>query len=171
MSIVLSGCGGLNDLEERSVETVDRATITGTSSLYATSFTKSATLTSNTTAGNYTLYATSDKKVTIPSISAVTINSTSVDRKINLGGGGSAGKYRCIGFTTGGAATVTVNADGASGRYLALCNSSGSQLDKKETSSSMSTFTFSISSAGTYYLMSTGSAISIYYIKCAAGSS
>ena len=171
MSIVLSGCAGLNDLEERSVETVDRATITGTSSLYATSFTKSATLTSNTTAGNYTVYATSDKKVTIPSISAVTINSTSVDRKINLGGGGSAGKYRCIGFTTGGAATITVNADGASGRYLAICNSSGSQLDKKETSSSMSTFTFSVSSAGTYYLMSTGSAISIYYIKCAVGSS
>ena len=82
------------------------------SSLYSSAFTASSTFTSNVTSGNYTVYATSAKTVSIPSISAVTVNGKSLDRKIALGGGGSAGSYRCVGFQTSGAATITVYAAG-----------------------------------------------------------
>ncbi|WP_191015973.1 pectate lyase family protein [Treponema zioleckii] len=171
----LASCSDLNVSDERDsaleFSESERAAISGVSSLYSTALTKSATLTSATVSGNYTIYATSAKTVSIPAISAVTVNNTSLDRKIALGGGGSAGNYRCIGFTTSGSATVTVYAAGASGRYLALYNSSGSQLSKQEVSSSITAYSFSVSSSGTYYLMSTSSNIDIYYVKTAVGSS
>ncbi len=170
-----ASCSDLNvsDVSDSALEfsESERAAISGVSSLYSTALTKSATLTSATVSGNYTIYATSAKTVSIPAISAVTVNNTSLDRKIALGGGGSAGNYRCIGFTTSGSATVTVYASGASERYLALYNSSGSQLSKQEVSSSITAYSFSVSSSGTYYLMSTNSNIDIYYVKTAVGSS
>ena len=171
LAMTMTGCSQIADINSESAVAADRAAITGTSSLYSTDLTKSATFTSKQTAGNYTIYATSAKKVTVPSISAVTVNGKSLDRKLSLGGGGSAGSYRCVGFTTGSAATVTVYAAGAAGRYLALTNSSGTVLQKGETSSSIKGYTYSVPSSGTYYLMSTGSNIDLYYIKTAAGSS
>lgn len=173
-ALVFAACSDIAENESQSSvvseESSGRATISGTSSLYSTSLTKSATLTANTTVGNYIVYATSSKTVSIPSITAVTVNGKSLDRKIALNGGGSAGSYRCIGFTTSGSATVTVYAAGASGRYLALTNASGTVLSKNNTSSSIAAYTYTVSSSGTYYLMSTGSGIDIYYVKTAVGS-
>lgn len=171
-TLFFAGCAAISESHSDDVAASSaRSAISGVSSLYATSLTKSTTLTSTTTAGNYTIYATSAKTVTIPAISTVTINGTSLDRKIYLGGAGSVANYRCIGFTTGGAASVTVYADGASGRYLGLFDASGNLISKNEVSSSVASYSYTISASGTYYLMSTGSAISIYYIKTAVSSS
>lgn len=170
-AFTFTGCNDVLSVDSEIASEASRATISATSSLYSTDLTKSATFTAKTTAGNYTIYATSDKKVTVPAISAVTVNGKSLDRKLSLGGGGSAGSYRCVGFTTSGSATLTVYAAGASGRYLALTNSSGTVLQKGETASDIKGFTYSVPSSGTYYLMSTGSNIDLYYIKCAVGSS
>lgn len=170
-----AGCSALSEDEDDNQAYVlaalsNRAAISGVSSLYSTSLAKSATLTSNTTSGNYTIYATSAKPVTVPAINAVTVNGKSLDRKISLGGGGSPASYRCIGFQASGSAEITVYAAGASGRYLALYKS-GTLQNKQEVSSSVQAYTFSASSSGTYYLMSTSSNIDIYYVKTAIGSS
>lgn len=173
ISLMFASCSNVSTMSENleSAETESQAAISGVSSLYSTALTKSATFTSNVTSGNYTIYATSAKKVTVPSISAVTVNGKSLDRKISLGGGGAAGSYRCIGFVTSAAATVTVYAGGASGRYLQLVNSSGTVISQNNTNSSVAAYTYSVSAAGTYYLMSKSSNIDIYYVKTAVGSS
>lgn len=171
--IFASGCSDIAEQESAAVSEAEesRAAISGTSSLYSSALAAGSTLTANTASGNYTIYATSAKPVTVPSTSAVTVNGKSLDRKISLGGGGSAGSYRCIGFQTNGSATVTSFAAGASGRYLALVNAGGTVLSKAEVTSSIASYEFSVPSNGTYYIMSTASNIDIYYIKTSVGSS
>lgn len=122
------------------------------------------TFSSNVTSGSFTIYATSSKTVSTPYASA-TYNGTTFTQTLALGGGGSAGSYRCIGFKADSGCTVTAYAYGASGRYLALVDSTGTVVDKKEVSSSLATYTFSVSSSGTYYLMSTASGINVNYVK------
>ncbi len=123
------------------------------------------TFNSNTTSGSFTIYATSSKTVSTPYITSVTYGGKTFTQTLALGGGGSAGSYRCIGFKADSGCTVTAYAYGAAGRYLALVNSSGTVVDKKEVSSSLATYTFSVSSSGTYYLMSTASGINVNYVK------
>ena len=113
----------------------DRAAISGISSFYADNVAH-GTFTSNVTSGNYTIYATSAKTVSTP-YSSASLQGKTFSQSVNLGGAGVAGSYRCISFETSNAATVTVFATGAAGRYLALVNSSGAVVEKKETSSSI----------------------------------
>lgn len=173
VAMALVGCSNIDSVETDEITIMEdgRAVITATSSLYSIDLTKSATFSSNVTQGNYTIYATADKTVSVPSINAVTVNGKSLDRKISLGGAGVAGSNRCVGFQTSGSATVTVYAAGASGRYLALINGSGAIVSKQEVSSTIKAYTFSVSGAGNWFLESTASNIDIYYIKTAVGSS
>ena len=122
------------------------------------------TFTSNVTSGSFTVYATSSKTVSTPYASA-TYNGITFTQTLALGGGGSAASYRCIGFSADSGCTVTAYAYGASGRYLALVDSSGNIISKNEVSSSIGAYTYSVSSSGTYYLMSTGSGINVNYVK------
>lgn len=168
VSLLAVGCN-MDISSVDSTENDARATITGVSSLYADDLTH-GTFTSSFSKGNYKIYATSSKTVTVP-YNSQSFGGKTFAQSLNLGGGGSVGKYRCVEFSTNGSAVITVYAIGASGRYLALYNSSGSQLSKKNTSSSISSYEFSVSSSGTYTLMSTGSAIQIFYIKTAIGAS
>lgn len=170
LTMLAAGCSGLA-LDDKSDLITERAVISGTSTVYSTAFNKSSTFTSVQTSGNFTLYATNEKKVTVPSIKSVTVNGKSLDRKIALGGGGKSGQYRCVGFQTGGSASVTVYAAGASGRYLALTDSSGTVLKKHEVSSNITAFSYSVTASGTYYIMSTGSGIDLYCINVASSSS
>lgn len=172
LTMIMTGCSmETSDAELLAVNDSARATITGTSSFYAQDV-STGTYSSSFTSGNFKVYATSAKTVKISSSSkTLPSNSKSVSACLDLGGGGSVKSYRCIEFTTGGAATITVDAVGASGRKLALFNSSGSKLSEKETSSSIASYTFNASSSGTYYLMSTGSSIKVYYTKVAVGTS
>lgn len=123
------------------------------------------TYTSNFTNGSFTVYATSAKKVSVPYITSETYDGTTYTQTLALGGGGSAGSYRCVGFDAVSGCTVTAYAYGASGRYLALVSSDGTVVSKSEVSSSLASYTFSVPSDGTYYLMSTASGININYIS------
>ncbi|WP_296328667.1 pectinesterase family protein [uncultured Treponema sp.] len=153
----------LSPAQSQSLESSDRAAISGISSFYADNLSH-GTFTSNVTSGNYTVYATSSKTVSTP-YSSATLQEKTFKQALALGGAGVAGSYRCISFETAGSATVTVFATGASGRYLALVNSKGEVVSKQETSSSIAAYTYSAPSAGTYYLESLGSGINIFYIK------
>lgn len=153
----------LSSAQSQSLESSDRAAISGISSFYADNLSH-GTFTSNVTSGNYTIYATSSKTVSTP-YSSATLQEKTFKQALALGGAGVAGSYRCVSFETAGSATVTVFATGASGRYLALVNSKGEVVSKQETSSSIAAYTYSAPSAGTYYLESLGSGINIFYIK------
>ena len=154
----------LSPAQSQSLESSDRAAISGISSFYADNLSH-GTFTSNATSGNYTIYATSSKTVSTP-YSSATLQEKTFKQALALGGAGVAGSYRCVSFeTAAGSATVTVFATGASGRYLALVNSKGEVVSKQETSSSIAAYTYSAPSAGTYYLESLGSGINIFYIK------
>ena len=123
------------------------------------------TFTANTTSGKFTIYATSAKTVSVPYITSTTYGGTTYTQTLALGGGGSAGSYRCVGFSAVSGCTVTAYAYGAAGRYLALVDSIGAVVSKKEVSSSVASYTFSVPSDGNYYLMSTASGINLCYVK------
>ena len=101
------------------------------------------------------------------------LNGKSFTQRIKLGGAGSAEK-RSIKITTSGAATITVYALSSSGsknRPLVLGDESFAQLvtdqiaeGKPADGSALSTLTYTISDAGTYYLYSADGGINIYYI-------
>ncbi len=172
-ALVFAGCANIAENEDESSAVRDalldseedssRAAISGVSSFYADDLSH-GTFTSNVTSGKYTIYATSSKTVSTP-YSSASLQDKTFKQALALGGAGVAGSYRCISFETAGSATITVFATGASGRYLALVNSSGNVVDKKETSSSITAYTYSAPSARTYYLESLGSGINIFYIK------
>ncbi|WP_303918707.1 polysaccharide lyase family 1 protein [Treponema berlinense] len=122
------------------------------------------TFTSNVTSGAFTIYATSAKPVSTPYANS-SLNGKTFTQNLSLGGGGSAGSYRCIGFKAVSGCTVTAYAYGASGRYLALVKSDGTIADKKEVSSTLAQYTYSVPADGTYYLMSTASGINVNYVK------
>ena len=117
------------------------------------------TFSSNVTSGSFKIYATSSKKVTVPYIASVTYGGTTYTQTLALGGGGSAGSYRCVGFDAISGYKVTAYAYGASGRYLTLVKADGTVVSKKEVSASLASYSFDIPSDGTYYLMSTASEI------------
>ena len=120
--------------------------------------------TSNVTSGAFIIYATSAKPVSTPYANS-SLNGKTFTQNLSLGGGGSAGSYRCIGFKAVSGCTVTAYAYGASGRYLALVKSDGTIADKKEVSSTLAQYTYSVPADGTYYLMSTASGINVNYVK------
>ena len=123
------------------------------------------TFSSNVTSGSFKIYATNSKKVTVPYIASATYGGTTYTQTLALGGGGSAGSYRCVGFDAISGCKVTAYAYGASGRYLALVKADGTVVSKKEVTASLASYSFDIPSDGTYYLMSTASGININYIK------
>ena len=122
------------------------------------------TFTSNVTSGKFTIYATSAKNVTTPYASG-SLNGLTFTQTLALNGGGSAGSYRCIGFSAVSGCSVTAYAYGAAGRYLALVKADGTVVSKKEVSASLASYSFSVPSDGTYYLMSTASGINVNYVK------
>ena len=140
--------------------------ITGTLTLYAkweenTSSQTTDTLTlsipsttgeqsSNFTAGDFTITATSDKKVTVN------------QDNIALGGGGST-TYRSLIANVGTTDEVTIVIDvrgGSNNRYLVIADSNGNS--KSETLVTGSVLTIKVSGSTTYYLYSKSSGLSIY---------
>lgn len=161
---LLTGCN-MEEISESAINMdSSRAVITSVSSLYAIDL-DHGTFSSTFTKGNYTIYCNSSKTVSTPYVTATTINSKSINQVLALGGAGSAGQFRSVGFESGASGTVTVYCTGAAGRYLSICDSAGVLVNKAETSSSVKAIEFALPKAGKYYLQSMGSGINIYYIK------
>ena len=123
------------------------------------------TFNSNFTSGSFTVYATSSKTVSVPSIASMSLNGTTYTQTLALGGGGVAGTSRCVGFKAVSGCKVTAAAYGAAGRYLALVKADGTIVSKQEVSASLASYTFSVPADGTYYLMSTASGINLCNVK------
>ncbi len=122
---------------------------------------------SNITLENATIYATSAKQVTVASQkNALTVNNTSINSYLGLGGGGAI-THRNISFTTTKAAKITVYYAGGSGRYLALYDSNFNEIERATATVDTSTilsYTYSSVSADSYFIASTGSGINVYCI-------
>ena len=105
---------------------------------------------SNFTAGDFTITATSDKKVTVN------------QDNIALGGGGST-TYRSLIANVGTTDEVTIVIDvrgGSNNRYLVIADSNGNS--KSETLVTGSVLTIKVSGSTTYYLYSKSSGLNIY---------
>ncbi len=148
-----------------STEEESKSLITSTFSFNADNLSEDS-YTSNFTLGNYTVYATSAKSVSVAS-SSQTFGSKTFSKALNLSGKGSVLDYRCISFETTGEATVSVYASGAEDRPLALYKSDGELVTSFNTSSSIALYEFNVTESGTYCLMSQDSGIKIYCIETA----
>lgn len=178
---VLASCSVMDIADSSSIDAASGETVAATTTVTARSASSAdlaltaddlttATYTSSFTSGSFTVYATSSKYVRVISSSA-TVSGTTFSKALDLRGGGVAGSYRAVEFTASDAGTVTVYASGASGRYLALYTSDGTLVDKQEVSDSAAAYTFTVSAAGTYDVLSTACAINIYYLAFTASSS
>ena len=127
-------------------------------SLTSTSFTSSIPIDSI-----FTLLATSDKKMTIANESA-TVNGKTYSKVLKLEGKGST-TYRSIKMDLTGAATIKVIAQNNSDseRKLDLLDAQGKEIQSFASPiGSANTLTYSVTSAGTYYICSLNSGIKIY---------
>jgi hypothetical protein len=129
-------------------------------------------LTSTQTYGSFQVLATSDKPVQIVN-SSLSYNGNSYTKAFDLKGGFSGTKptYRAVKFDAASGATISVVATAGASRTLQL--SDGSSILKKVTVGTSATLlSYTTTKSGTYYVYSSGSAISIYEIYVsAAGSS
>ena len=132
-----------------------------------------ATISATTSAGAFTINATSSKTVVIDENSK-TIDEFEFTKRMKLGGTGKAtskDNYRNIQYTATDAATMTVYAMSGSSsadRALALVNADGATVATQTAlGAEISKLTFEIPSAGTYYLLSTSSGINVYYVAVA----
>ena len=126
-------------------------------SLDLSSYSSSATLTSSTTIGNFTVYATSDKSVTVSKSG------------INLGGTASLSDgYRYIAFYVESGQTVTFTQNNSnSGRIIALAGADGVEYTTSTTTGSDVTASFTVTVSQIYYLYSKGSGITVKAISVA----
>ncbi|MCR5112312.1 MAG: hypothetical protein K6A63_00015, partial [Acholeplasmatales bacterium] len=126
-------------------------------------------VTKSTEYSNYTINATSEKKVSVSSLSSslqFDLNGETITSGIALGGVG-AQTYRNVEFTVSDNATIKVYYNGGETRYLALYDSSYTKLEQATGTTGTSVvqnYTYSTVSAGTYYIASAGSGIQVYAI-------
>ncbi len=129
-------------------------------------------VTSNTTYGSFQVLASSDKPVQIVN-SSLTYNSNSYTKALDLKGGfaGTKPTYRAVKFDAASGATISVVAKAGATRTLQLSDGS-SVLKSVSVGTSATLLSYTTTKSGTYYVYSSGSAISIYEIYVsAAGSS
>jgi hypothetical protein len=128
-------------------------------------------VTSNTTYSSFQVLASSDKPVAIVN-SSLTYNSNNYTKALDLKGGFSGNKptYRAVKFDAASGATISVVATAGASRTLQL--SDGSSILKKVTVGTSATLlSYTTTKSGTYYVYSSGSAISIYEVYVSAGGS
>jgi uncharacterized repeat protein (TIGR02543 family) len=131
-------------------------------SLDLSAFTK-GTLSTTTTGGNFTIYATSEKTVTVS------------DEKISLGGAGNiTSGYRLIAFdvTEGQKITIKFNGGVKTGttRTLVLADANATKLSESTATTGTTdklTFEYTSTITGTIYLYSSNSGIDVYTIVVA----
>ena len=132
-------------------------------------------ITEITTIGDFTVNATSDKKVTIDENKKFSDSGMEFTQRLKFNGSGAADK-RSISFTTTGPATITVYAmsgNKSEDRPLLLVASDGvTELDSQlalgvAPDDIIAALTYKVDAAGTYYLWSKSSSISVYYIEVA----
>ncbi len=137
--------------------------VTATSySLDLSTFTK-GTLNETTTGGNFTIYATTDKTVSIS------------DEKIALSGSGNiTGGYRFIAFDVVEGQKITIKFNGntkaGTSRTLVIADTNGTKLSESgatDGTSAKLTFEYTSAYTGTVYLYSSNSGIDVYTIAVA----
>jgi hypothetical protein len=129
-------------------------------------------VTSSTTYGSFQVLASSDKPVAIVN-SSLSYNSNSYTKALDLKGGfaGTKPTYRAVKFDAASGATISVVAKAGATRTLQLSDGS-SVLKSVSVGTSATLLSYTTTKSGTYYVYSSGSAISIYEIYVsAAGSS
>ena len=129
-------------------------------------------VTSDTTYGSFQVLASSEKPVQIVN-SSLTYNSNNYTKALDLKGGfaGTKPTYRAVKFDAASGATISVVATAGATRTLQLSDGS-SVLKSVSVGTSATLLSYTTTKAGTYYVYSSGSAISIYEIYVsAAGSS
>ena len=129
----------------------------------------SESYTSTVTEGDFTLVATSDKKMDKKSkVATFSYAGETYTTKYGLSMGGSAkfGTSRYVSFAVDGPCTVTiaVQSSGSDARTLSLVNSSNSVIGSYEAGVSVTVSSINIDAAGTYSVGSAGSGMYIYYI-------
>ncbi|MBQ7132615.1 MAG: hypothetical protein IJO29_08575 [Oscillospiraceae bacterium] len=138
------------------------------------------------TAGTYSsdVYVNSTFTIKVNAADAVTVDSSSktssdsevtMSQRIKLGGTGSTSN-RSIQITAADSGTLTVymmSSNSSSDRIANLLDSNGNVIQSIEgvTGASLEKYTFTIPSAGTYYLASQSSGINVYYAYLASKSS
>jgi len=130
-------------------------------------------ITETTTFGRFTVNATADKKVTIDGNKKFSDSGMEFTQRLKFNGSGAADR-RSISFTTSGPATITVYAMSGSkseDRPLLLMAADGAtELDSKlalgvAPDDIIAALTYEVTEAGTYYLWSKSSSISVYYLE------
>lgn len=130
------------------------------------------TITVNTGVNNLGLYASEAKPMSVV-VDKQTLNGTSYNYALNLGGAGVANasqKYRCIQVpvvnNVNNVIKVTLRSTGASNRTLVIGNSKGDKLGTMTAGTGISTQAFNFcGSNSVLYLYSSNSAINIYKIQ------
>ena len=139
--------------------------ILGESSTLNISNLTASTLSSNVNVNStFTLMAKSDKTMKIEKGSA-TVEGITYTNVLKLEGKGNI-EYRSIKINVTGAATIKVIAknNGSSERPLGLLDSQGETLQSFASPSNAAILTYTVTSAGTYYIASLNSGINIYGI-------
>lgn len=127
--------------------------------------------TSSISCGEFQLVCSSDKPISVLSGNAnFSINGVdySVTKYLNMGGSAAYGNGRYLSFTTTGKCSISVVAKstGDTVRTVGLFKNTDTKtsISGFEAGTSITSTTYEIAEAGTYYLGSTGSNVYIYYI-------
>ena len=130
---------------------------------------KQTTYDSTVTEGDFTLVATSDKKMDkktkVVSFSYNGENYTTA-YGLSLGGSAKFGTSRYISFTVDGPCSVTiaVQSSGSDTRTLNMVNSAGQSVGSIEAPASVNVATIEVDAAGTYSIGSAGSGMYVFMI-------
>ena len=124
---------------------------------------------STVTEGEFTLVATSDKKMDKKSSKVnFTYNGEnySVSNGLSMGGKATFGSNRYISFTVDGPCTVTiaVRSSGTDTRTLTMVNEAGKTVGSYEAPSAVAVSSIDVTEAGTYSVGSAGSGMYVYMI-------
>ncbi len=128
-------------------------------------FSSLGTISSTKTIDGLKLTATDSKTMSVIS-SPATLNDTTYNYCLALGGGGSS-SYRSAAVSVSGTSKIKVTAksSGSATRTLAFVNDSGQQVGTMSCGTALSMGEISVTGTGTIYIYSTGSGINIYKIQ------
>lgn len=128
-----------------------------------------STYTSTVVEGEFTLVATSDKKMD-KKAKIVTFEHLGETYKttygLSLGGSAKFGTSRYVSFTVEGACRITIatQSSGTDARTLSMVDSSNASVGSFEAGTSVTVSSVELDAAGTYSVGSAGSGIYVYYI-------
>ncbi len=130
-----------------------------------TYFRNLGTISSTTTVNNLKLIANSSKTMSVIK-SPQTLNGTTYNYCLALGGGGSM-SYRAFSMGVSGTSTIKITAksSGTTTRNLIAVNDSGTQVGNISFSSALETKSITIKGTGNLYFYSAGSGINVYKVQ------